>query len=149
MNGRITGWFSFGVPHEEIIFSCSEHKEVNACPELGVFNSIMLWLVGRYMSSRTSSSAGKTPVPPSDGGNGILPQLAPSSPERWSPQKKSAARTFLDDQIQLRLSGNRLNHAYVMKEIKELVRDDNPQAYVPNERLVFNYIRREQDKQKR
>ena len=78
-----------------------------------------------------------------------MPKLAPSSPERWSPQKESAARTYLDEQIQLRLVGGRINHASVMKEIKELVRGDNPKAYVPSERLVFNYIRREQGKQKR
>jgi len=101
------------------------------------------------MSTKSNSSLGKSPVPPGDGGNGIMPKVAPSSPERWSPQKYSAVKTYLDDQIQVRLLGGRLNHASVMKEIKELVRGDNPKAYVPSERLVFNYIRREQDKQKR
>jgi hypothetical protein len=100
-------------------------------------------------TTKKNSSFVKSSAPCSgDGGNGIMPNQAPSSPERWSPQKESAAKAYLDDQIQLRLVGGRINHAAVMKEIRELVRADDPKAYVPCERLVFNYIRREQDKQK-
>lgn len=101
------------------------------------------------MSTKSNSSLGKSRQPTCDGGNGIMPKLALSSPERWSPQKDSAAEAYLDEQIHLRLIGGRLNHACVMKEMKDLVRGDDPKAYVPSERLVFNYIRRQQDKQKR
>ena len=88
-------------------------------------------------------------TPTKAGGNGIMPILRPPSPERWSPPKGSAVRQYLFDQIDVRMLGGRLGHAALMEELKELVTADNPKAYVPSERLVFNFIRREQEKLKR
>jgi len=87
-----------------------------------------------------------TALEPSKGGNGIMPTIAPPSPERWSPKKGTLARDYLDEQVELRMIGGRIHHTAVMEEIKVIVKQDNPKAYVPSERLVFNYIRRQQER---
>jgi len=65
----------------------------------------------------TGKGGSQPPVSPKAGGNGVMPTLAPPSPERWSPQKGSLVKDYLDEQIDYRLVGGRKCHTAVMKQV--------------------------------